>query len=429
MAIFRPAGVTHHEPELTEPGLVLYSGADGVTRLVDRAGTVRRSWPYAGLPARLLDPATTGGRRGDVVVQLSGNDDPRGGIYGNRTIGRLSWEGEVVWSWGEQAPGGSARQNHDWELLPGGNILLLVTLPRPVPGLGAAPVGDQGLYEVTPGGEIVWQWRAGDHLDELGLSEQGRAELARTAAHDPDDSWGFLELNSARTVGPNRWFRADPTSVFRPENILISSRKANVVALIDRTDGRIAWRLGPYFPDRPGGQHERINRHRVPRPLDQISGQHNPHVIADGLPGAGNVLLFDNQGGAGYPPAPLGIYAGSRVLEVDPLTREIVWQYTAEDSGLPSWTFFSSFVSNAERLPGGNTLVVEGMTGRIFEVTSAGRVVWEYHSPHVGPAVNGEPDVTEPQHPDVGRPVTTPLIYRVQYVPAHWVPDDAGTGS
>ena len=120
----------------------------------------------------------------------------------------------------------------------------------------------------------------------------------------------------------------------------------------------------------------------MPRPLDQISGQHNPHFIADGLPGAGNLLVFDNQGGADYPPAPLGIYAGSRVLEIDPVTEQIVWQYTAEDSGRPPWTFFSSFVSNAQRLPNGNTLITEGMHGRIFQVTPSGQVVWEYLTPY-----------------------------------------------
>ena len=59
-----------------------------------------------------------------------------------------------------------------------------------------------------------------------------------------------------------------------------------------------------------------------------------------------------------------------------------MWQYTAEDSGQPPWTFFSSFVSNAQRLPNGNTLITEGMQGRLFQVTPAGQVVWEYLTPY-----------------------------------------------
>jgi hypothetical protein len=214
-----------------------------------------------------------------------------------------------------------------------------------------------------------------------------------------------------------------PQDVFHPDNIMISSRKANVIGLIDKASGRIVWRLGPYFDAEPGAEHQRINGHTLPRRLDQISGQHNPHFIANGLPGAGNLLVFDNQGGAGFPPAPLGIYAGSRVLEIDPSTEQIVWQYTAEDSGRPPWTFHSSFVSNAQRLPNGNTLITEGMHGRIFQVTRSGRVVWEYLTPYEDYAVAGEPEVKVPTVDGVDRATQTRMIYRAQAVPFDWVPE------
>ncbi|GGK44744.1 aryl-sulfate sulfotransferase [Nocardia camponoti] len=421
MSYTRLRGVTHYEPDNTYESLVAFTGADSISRLISLDGTVVHEWPFAGVPARVIDPALNGGRVGDIGVQLSGSGDDRGGIYANGTVGQLNWEGDVVWQWGEQAPGGAARQNHDWELLPNGNRLLLVTVPRVVEQLGIPDtVGDQGLLEVSPDGEIVWQWLAGDHLDEFGFSPEGREALSATAARDPEDPWGYLEMNSAKSLGPNRWFETDPA--FHPDNILVSFRKANIVALIEKSSGAIVWRLGPYFDATPGAQHQRINTHKVPRPVDQISGQHNPHLIAPGLPGAGNILVFDNQGGAGYPPAPLGIYAGSRVLEIDPSTRQIVWQYTAEDSGLPSWTFFSSFVSNAQRLPNGNTLITEGMQGRLFQVTPAGEVVWEYHSPYTGYGVAGEPEVSKVRVPGVDRLTSTTLVYRAQAVPFEWVP-------
>lgn len=414
--------VSYFDPGRAHGSYVLYSAADGCSKLIDLNGHVRNQWPHPGVPARVLDPALNGGRVGDVGVQLSTLEGSRGGIFANRTVGQLSWTGEIVWEWGHQAPGGAARQNHDWELLPNGNRLLLVTIPREVPALGPHVVGDQGLYEVTPAGEIVWSWRAGDHLDEFGFSDEGWRHLRRTVTRRPDDPWGYLEINSAKTLGPNKWHRADPTTVFQPGNILISCRKANVVAIIDRDSGAIVWRLGPYFDEEPGTEHQRINSHTLPRPLDQISGQHNPHLIAEGLPGAGNVLVFDNQGGAGYPPAALGIYAGSRVLEIDPITKQILWQYTAEDSGLPSWAFFSSFVSNAQRLPNGNTLITEGMRGRIFQVTPTGDIVWEYRTPFFGMGIAGEPEVKSASVPGVDRLSRTNLIYRAQAVPYDWVP-------
>lgn len=409
MAFVRFTGVTYYDPGAAYNGFVLYSGADSVTRLIDMNGVVRKRWDHPGLPARLIDPARIGGERGRVGVQLKG--DPGAGIFGNRTVGEVSWSGETVWEWGTEAPGGAARQNHDWELLDNGNRLLLVTVPRRVPGIDAEGVGDQGLYEVAPDGRIVWRWLAGDHLDELGLTAAGFADLKASTERRPDDPWGYLEINSAKTLGPNRRHRENPDGVFHPGNILIGSRKANVVALIEKSSGAIVWRLGPYFDAAPGAQHERITRRDVPRKLDQLSGQHNPHFIAEGLPGAGNLLVFDNQGGAGYPPAPLGIYAGSRVLEIDPVTEDIVWQYTAEDSGQQPWEFFSSFVSNAQRLPNGNTLITEGMHGRVFQITPTGRVVWEYLTPHLAPA---------PPNPAT----VTPLVYRAYAYPYDWAPAD-----
>ena len=429
MAFVQFSGVTFHDPDLAHGSYVLYTGADGVSRLIDLNGVVRNEWPHPGVPARIIDPALNDGRVGDIGVQLTQLADSPGGIYGNRTVGQLSWSGQKVWEWGAQAPGGAARQNHDWELLENGNRLILVAIPREVPALGPHIVGDQGIYEVAPDGHIVWEWKAGDHLDEFGFTAEGFEYLRRSVARQPDNVWGYLEINSAKTLGPNHWHRDDPNTVFHPDNILISSRKANVIALIDRGSGRILWKLGPYFEADPGAEHQRINSHALPRPLDQISGQHNPHFIADGLPGAGNLLVFDNQGGAGYPPAPLGIYAGSRVLEIDPVTKHIVWQYTAEDSGRPPWTFFSSFVSNAQRLPNGNTLITEGMHGRIFQVTPSGQVAWEYLTPYEDYAVAGEPEVKVPTVDGVDRPTLTRMIYRSQAVPYEWVPTDTPRSS
>ena len=105
--------------------------------------------------------------------------------------------------------------------------------------------------------------------------------------------------------------------------------------------------------------------------LGQIMGQHRPHIIPKGLPGAGNLLVFDNGGVAGYgaaDPAPTG--AGnmrriqSRVLEVNPLTFEQVWEYSI--GGQRACGSFSHYVSSAQRLPNGNTMVTEGLDRRLL---------------------------------------------------------------
>jgi hypothetical protein len=146
--------------------------------------------------------------------------------------------------------------------------------------------------------------------------------------------------------------------------------------------------------------------------VDQISGQHDAHLIPEGLPGAGNLLVFDNQGEAGYPAAELQVTGGSRVLEIDPVTQQIVWEYTGQDSDRPTWTFHSSFISSARRLPNGNTLIDEGMNGRIFQVTRTGEIVWEYINPYFARTPVG----------GTGKQVFANWVYRAQPVPYDWVP-------
>ncbi len=76
----------------------------------------------------------------------------------------------------------------------------------------------------------------------------------------------------------------------------------------------------------------------------------------------------------------------SRVLEINPVTLEIIWQHDAEKLGfaspMDSSRFYSPYVSSAQRLPNGNTLITEGSNGRLIEITAEHEIVWEYVSPY-----------------------------------------------
>jgi hypothetical protein len=140
-------------------------------------------------------------------------------------------------------------------------------------------------------------------------------------------------------------------------------------------------------------------------------------MIPEGLPGAGNILIFDNQGQGGYPPAQTDPLAGTRVVEINPVTKQIVWQYSGRTSQHTDWSFYSPIVGSAQRLPNGNTLIDEGTDGRVFQVTPAGDIVWEYISPYKMPV---------PLTPLPGRKgIKAHFRYRAQAVPYDWVP--AGT--
>jgi hypothetical protein len=401
-----PTGTTRYDPARAYGNYVLFSGSDNVTHLIDADGNEVHRWPYPGFPSGLIDPKLVHDQRGHVLVQYAAISGAATGavpgqpaLFRNRTIAELDWDGKVVWQWGPSAPGGAAKQHHDWERLPNGNTLVLANLLHPVAGFRVPAVLDDVVYEVTPAGDIVWKWVASEHLNELGLTPS-ELQLVRNTKN-PD----YLHVNDMTALGPNKWFRAGDTR-FNPDNVLIDSRNANFVIIIDKTTGHVVWRLGPDYPAVAKNQ-------SLPAPVDQLSGQHDARLIPDGLPGAGDLLLFDNQGEAGYPPVALNVNGGSRVLEINPVDKTIVWRYTAADSNREGWTFYSSFISDAQRLPNGNTFIDEGMNGRFFQVTPAGEIVWEYVSPYFGNSLSAG-----------GSTISSNAVYRAQPVPYDWVPAD-----
>jgi hypothetical protein len=161
-------------------------------------------------------------------------------------------------------------------------------------------------------------------------------------------------------------------------------------------DGKIVWQAGPDF-----------SASKELRAIRQIIGQHHAHLIPKGLPGAGNLLVFDNGGSSGYgfanPIAPDGVgafaRATSRVLEINPVTLELVWSYTNP-------RFFSTNISSAQRLLNGNTLITAGAGGRLFEVTKEGTIVWEYMFPMFAGA----------------GPNPSNAVYRAYRIPYGWIP-------
>ena len=187
-------------------------------------------------------------------------------------------------------------------------------------------------------------------------------------------------MNCITWVGANKWYDAGDER-FHPDNI-ITDDKGTLVYIISKKTGKIVYRIGPEYQSRP-----------ELREMGPIIGPHHSHVIPKGLPGAGNIMVFDNGGAGGYgapnPGAPTGvgnaIRYSSRVIEFNPITLKVVWEYSAASAGFVAfddYKFFSHYVSSAQRLPNGNTLITEGADGRIFEVTCEKEVVWEYINPY-----------------------------------------------
>src|SRR5688572_30448864 len=404
-----PTGTTIYDPDRSWNGFTVLSPLGTQAALViDMNGNVVKRWDgfnnSAGGPVRVLP--------GGHVIAASGARPPH---QESLELIQRDFDGKVVWQFnrGEQikTPHGmmwSARQHHDWqrddfpagyyspEYTPstaGRTTLILSHADRTQPKVADVMLGDDRLIEVNAKGEIVWEWLAGDHIDEMGFAPDARAVIKTAAAFNKArGSFDWLHVNSATYVGPNQWYDKGDMR-FAPDNVIISSREASIIAIVAR-DGSIVWRMGPDF-----------SASAELRAIRQIIGQHHPHLIPKGLPGAGNLLVFDNGGSSGYgfasPIAPQGRgafqRAGSRVLEINPVTLPLVWSYQ-------NARFFSTNISGAQRLPNGNTLVTAGAGGRIFASTREGAIVWE----HMFPLFSGANQSN--------------AVYRAYRVPYGWMP-------
>jgi hypothetical protein len=110
-----------------------------------------------------------------------------------------------------------------------------------------------------------------------------------------------------------------------------------------------------------------------------LFGQHDARWVPAGYPGEGHLTVFNNGDDR---PGERHSSVEELALEFDPeadgmAAVELVWSHVAPEPA----SFFSSFISGAERLPNGNTLICEGSKGRLFEITPEGTIVWEYWNP------------------------------------------------
>ena len=280
--------------------------------------------------------------------------------------------------------------HHDLEKLPNGNILAVIwervsadvaiahgRNPEHVPE--DTGLWFDGIVEVNPQtAEIVWEWSLKHHLIQdfdPNMANYGVVE----------DNPGKLDINAIR-FNQEGHAETDWTHVnamdYNPEldQIIFSANHLHEVYVIDHS-------TTPYESNGDAGDflYRWGNNKNFKRGDDdsmQLFAQHDVHWIEDGLPGAGNIMIFNN----GYPANRMH----TTVVELAP-PMNADGSYNLGDNGTygpaePAWEyvpkegeeFFSWFISGAQRLANGNTLVNHGANGRIREVTTEGDIVWEY---------------------------------------------------
>ncbi|MDR0221024.1 MAG: aryl-sulfate sulfotransferase, partial [Lachnospiraceae bacterium] len=417
-----PTGTTIYNKSKAYSGYTVFPSSRGAL-LIDMNGNEVNLWAgLGGFPNKILPGGYVLGNTGTRISPKAYQDQ--------LDLVQADWEGKIVWKFDRtelikdegQPESWQARQHHDFQregspigyyapsLEPqalSGNTLILVHENVTNPAISDKLLIDDKLIVVTWDGEIVWEWRASDHFEEFGFDEDAKKAIHNNPGLHGEAGGDWMHINSASWLGPNKWYEAGDER-FHPQNILIDGRNTNTLNIIDYRTGKIVWKLGPRFD---GNEAEKA--------LGWIIGQHHFHMIPKGLPGAGDLLVYDNGGHGGYglpnPASPDGTNNAlrdfSRVLQFDPLTLEIKWQYTPAEAGHVIFAngpkFYSSYISSAQRLPNGNTLITEGSDGRLFEVTPEHETVWEYINPYYT------------NIPGRGR---LNMVYRAYRVPYEWIP-------
>lgn len=326
-------GLRGHERDLACPGYTLFtpSHGGGTTLLIDMDGQVVHEWrlPWPpGLSGQLTPRGTLlyCGRILESESEWLRVQPWKGGL-----VAEVDWNGHVLWEVRHPT------HHHDATLLRNGNVLLLCLEELPQSFANRVQGGRAGteaegrmwadvLVEMMPTGKIVWQWRSLEHLDPK------------------------IDRITAEQETRTEWTHGNAVVELDDGSLMVSFRTISTLAAIDRSSGRVLWRIRP--------------------PL--LAQQHAPSVLPDG-----NVLVFDNGTHRSD-----HMMSFSRVIEIDPRSQQITWCYQEHYP----FDFFSPFMSSAQRLDNGNTLICEGNFGRIFEVTRQSQVVWEYVSPHFAPS-------------------------------------------
>lgn len=331
-SVNRATGLTFHRPGLSTKGYTLVTPAwDKEAYLVDIDGRIVHRWTFDTIDpgyGRLLDNGNLLMSGSDVNLPEPPADEPTKPpppferhvtrLGGYKTtLLEVDWDGEVVWSYENLA------QHHDFVRLPNGNTMvpewveLSEELHRKVRG------GYKEPRERLPrllGDDIVEVDRHGTEVRRL-------------------HTWQLLDPIKD-PINPTKrrweWTHVNGIDVNSAGDIAFSARSNDRVGVIDGDTGELKMKF------------------------TEAVGQHHVTWTDDD-----HLLMFDNG------------RTTSPILQIAVPSGEIVWKYEAD----PVHQFFSNYMSGAERLWTGSVLVCEGSSGRLFEVTPGGDVVWEWINP------------------------------------------------
>lgn len=322
-------GVTLHDRNRAQPGYNLYSVHQRCNAvLMDMDGRVVREWHAPGHRWSNVELLPDG----DLLA--IGDLGPKGADGGeSRYLIRFDFNGAIRWQ-------RTLPIHHDVELQDDGSLLALQFQLRDEPEIHPTiSTRDDELVRLSADGGVVERMSL---LDAVRRAD----DLFPLQRNEPSTMRGqtWIDLFHANAVERQPFAAlAEREPLYSRDHVLVCFRHQDRVCIVDWPERRIVWAWG----------------------LGELAGPHDAHWLANG-----NLLIFDNGLGRGW----------SRVIELNPLTREIVWEFRTD----PPESFYTASKGSNQRLANGNTLIASSDDGIAFEITPAGEQVWRFVCPDKG---------------------------------------------
>ena len=317
-------GTARVSPTRSSPGYNLYNSRhQAVAELLDIYGNVVHTWSAA--------ERTPGWHHIEPL--------PDGRLLTIRKNKRLSMyapDSSILWSTPLAA-------HHDLSVLPDGKIAVLTRRVRSVEHNQAKVwILDDQITLLSEAGKPTQRHALFPILGGLVSDKRWDAIRSQAQKRHPTTP-NAISGTAADLLHTNsiQYLNRDLPGVCKRGDFLVSVRELNTIAVIDPDAGILRWHWGP----------------------GQLQRQHHATMLANG-----NIMLFDNGTQRG----------SSRIVELDPRTRIIEWEYRGE----PPEAFFSHSRGGVQALPNGNILVTESNKGHVFELDRLGEIVWEFWNPH-----------------------------------------------